>query len=55
VRRSTFVACDDDSGNGFTSYIRSDVSSGVTYTLVVTPWFKTLPGRLGLTIAYVTD
>jgi hypothetical protein len=52
---SSFVACDDDGGGDVTSYIRSDVSSGVTYTLVVTPWFKILPGRLGLTIAYVSE
>jgi hypothetical protein len=52
---SSFVACDDDGGDGLASYIRHDVSAGVTYTLVVTPWFKLLPGRLGLTIAYVSE
>jgi hypothetical protein len=51
----SFVVCDDDGGVGRTSFIRADVSAGVTYTLVATPWFKTLPGRLGLTIAYVTE
>src|SRR6185295_17626024 len=43
---SSFVVCDDDGAGGGASLIQRDVSAGVTYTLVATPWFKTLPGRL---------
>jgi hypothetical protein len=52
---ASVIACDDDGGNGLTSSLTYDASAGVTYTVVVTPWFRTLPGRLGLTIAYVSE
>lgn len=45
------VACNDDFDQ-LTSYIAANVTAGVTYTLVVTPWYTMPPGRLELSIAY---
>jgi hypothetical protein len=48
----TQASCDDDGSSGFQSFIRQPVAAGVTYTVLVTPYFGSAPDRLQLSIGY---